>query len=196
MVHTIAPAVRRRPTLTGWAVASIPYVVGSAIGGAATGALVGGIGMLLRLGGADALLLLAVFAAVCFVAILRDLLRPTTVLPSLQRQVPARWRASLPLSYATFLYGFQLGLGWATFVNFASYYVLLAAIVVQGSVKYGMIIHASYGVARGAVVLAFPNMSVERTNALLLKAGRLRRHAGWISVLASAVSGGIILVRR
>lgn len=194
MVYTIAPAVRRKPTMTGWGLIAGPYVVGSIIGGAATGTLVGGTGMVLRSSASDDAVLLAIFALVCLIAIMRDLLRPACFLPSLQRQVPVRWRANLPLGYATFLYGVQLGLGWATHVYFGSYYILLSVIFLEGSAKYGLLIHATYGLARSAAILAFPNTSADQTNARLQKLGRLRGHAGWMSAFGSAVAAVAILI--
>jgi len=194
MVYTIAPAVRRRPTLTRWALAVMPYLVGSILGGAFTGAFVAAVGLALRRAGLSHVAVLALFIVVCTVAVIRDMLRPTSVLPSLQRQVPVRWRASLPLGYATFLYGVQLGLGWATHVYFGSYYILLGMIMLGGNVKTGLLVHATYGLARGAVVFLFPNTSADRTDARLMKLGRLRGQAGWISALSGALAASVAVI--
>ena len=195
MVHTIAPAVRRKPTLTGWALVVIPYMAGSILGGAFTGAFVAAVGSVLRRAGPSHIAVLALFIAVCTVAVIRDMLRPTSVLPSLQRQVPARWRATLPLGYATFLYGIQLGLGWATHVYFGSYYILLGMILLTGNIKTGLLVHATYGLARGAVVLLFPNTSADRMDARLMKLGRLRGQAGWISALSGTLAVSVAVIR-
>lgn len=156
MVYTIAPAVRRSPGLRSWALVSATYALGSVLGGAITGFAVGLTGSALSIFHLSSQLTRVAFGLLAGASVIRDVRFPMSTLPALHRQVPERWRGSLPLPIATFLYGFQLGLGWATHAYFATYYVLLGFVLMTGNAASGAFLVALYGFGRASVVLMFP----------------------------------------
>jgi hypothetical protein len=198
MVETIEPAVRRpwRQFDQGtWRRALGSYIAGSIVGGAATGAAIGALGETLKAAPVFRDALAASFPLIALLAILRDVIAPATRLPALQRQVPERWRWVLPLPVAMFLYGFQLGLGWATFVYYASYFVLLLFLLLSGNVLYAMVLHALYGLARASfLVPAVP--AVRRGDVLpyLERLGALRGGIGWANAAVVAILAGLLFM--
>lgn len=190
MVETITPAVHGGSRDRTWRTAAIAHTLGSVLGGAATGGLVGGLGWALTRLGQGMWFGLA-FLTVVLLAGVRDMLVPSRRLPALQRQVPESWRRTFPYPLVMFAYGFQLGLGWATHAYYASYHVLLALIVfVVGNPILGAAPHGLYGLARaGLVVLVAPGGNVERTDSRLSWLACHAAHVRWGSALASLLIG-------
>lgn len=69
-------------------------------------------------------------------------------MPQLKRQVPARWRMRTS-RHTAFLYGLGLGLGILTHITSPAIYVAIGWTIVAGEAIIGLIVFASYGVARG-----------------------------------------------
>jgi hypothetical protein len=133
-----------------WGTTVTAHVTGSALGGAATGALVGTVGWLLlrRVSweGRTALL-----AAVLAAGLLLDL---AGTVPGPRRQVDESWLDR----YRGWVYGagfgFQLGAGIVTIVSASAVYVVFGAAIASASPAAGAAIGAVAGLLRGATLLA------------------------------------------
>lgn len=130
------------------------YLVGSVLGGAATGAVLGAIGALVAAPLPDRLRL-GLGALVCAVAAVADLAvaRGRLRLPGGRRQVDEDWLTR----YRGWVYGggfgFQLGLGVVTIVTSAATYALLALAVLTGGLLPGLALGTAFGLVRGLPVL-------------------------------------------
>jgi hypothetical protein len=127
------------------------YVIGAVLGG-------------LTLGGVSALLSLAASgagragwwaaAAVCGVAALVDGGAFGPVLPLLRRQVDDRWLARYrPWAYAAG-FGWQIGVGVATYLMTTGVLVIAALGVLSGRADVALSLGALFGLARGLTVFA------------------------------------------
>lgn len=154
-----------------WSVTTAAYLVGSLVGGAAVGALLGAVSVPVRavVGPTAALVLLLVVAVA---GLLAD--RGVLPLPSWHRQVDERWLTT----YRGWVYGagfgLQLGAGLATIITASATYVVLAAAVLSGSVLAGTLVGATYGLVRALPLLAFARV---RTPAALRTA--MQRVEAW-----------------
>lgn len=149
MVETIGTALgdTRRSATT---VAASTFTVGAVVGGALTfgslafiGGLVGQQAVGVR-GGLAALVALA-----CALADWRGL----KVAPQIRRQVPERWRWTMPLSLACGLYGILLGLGFTTFVLTFAVWALAGISFATGSPSVGLLIGVAFGIGRALPIL-------------------------------------------
>jgi hypothetical protein len=149
MVDTIGTALgdARRSATT---MAATTFTAGAMAGGALTfgtlaflGGLVGHEASGVR-GGLAALIALA--------AALADW-RGVTVAPQIRRQVPERWRWTMPLSLACGLYGILLGLGFTTFVLTFAVWALAGISFAAGSPAVGLLIGVAFGVGRALPIL-------------------------------------------
>jgi hypothetical protein len=149
MVETIGSALgdaRRSATLA----ASVTFALGTLIGGAVTfgglafaGALVGhGVGGLRA----------ALGAALALAAAIADW-RGVKIAPQIRRQVPERWRWSMPLPLACGLYGILLGLGFTTFVLAFAVWALAGISFAAGDPLLGVLIGLAFGAGRALPVL-------------------------------------------
>src|SRR5436190_3749092 len=140
MVETIVPVVHGTRT---WMVSVVMF----GLGAVSTAALVGLVlGAALPAGGAAAAVLVAAFAAAEAAAELGLLRLP---LPQLRRQVPERWRERYPQPLVALLYGAGLGVGFATYVPFATLFVVAAAVVALAGPAGGAMVLAAFGAGRG-----------------------------------------------
>lgn len=73
--------------------------------------------------------------------------------PQSRRQVPQRWRRELRPSLMVFLYGLGLGPGFFTAIPATSFYVLVAAVLLQADPIYGALTFAVYGLGRVAPLI-------------------------------------------
>ena len=133
-----------------WGTTVTAYVAGSALGGAATGALAGSLGwLLLRDVSWDGRT--AFLAALLGAGLLLDVLRHV---PGPRRQVDESWLDR----YRGWVYGvgfgFQLGAGVVTIVSASAVYVVLAAGIASASPAVGAGLGALAGLLRGATLLA------------------------------------------
>ena len=144
MVGTVRAARHGGRTLAGGA-----FTVGLALGAAALFGSLGALGAALRPGHAVVLaaVALAGAAAIADLAGLR-------VRPQVRFQVPERWRRTMPLARALFLYGLLLGTGVTTFVPAAAVWALLPLCVALGSVPLAIAVGLGFALGRALPVLA------------------------------------------
>jgi hypothetical protein len=76
------------------------------------------------------------------------------VRPQVRFQVPERWRRTMPLPRALFLYGLLLGTGLTTYVPATAAWALPALSLALGSVTAALAIAAGFAVGRALPVLA------------------------------------------
>src|SRR3954453_7887018 len=142
MLTSISP-LGERARGNRWSVTVAAYLLGSLVGGAAVGGLLGLAGELLLQP------LPLVGAVVCIGAAIADL---AGLLPRGRRQVDEAWLNS----YRGWVYGFgfgaQLGAGVVTIVSTASVYVTFAACWLAGAALPGLAIGAAFGAARAATL--------------------------------------------
>jgi hypothetical protein len=147
MVETIGSALgdaRRAATL----VASATFALGTLIGGVVTfgglalaGQLVGVSGLREGLG-----------AAIALAAAVADW-RGVKIAPQIRRQVPERWRWTMPLPLACALYGVLLGLGFTTFVLAFAVWALAGISFAAGDPLLGAAVGLAFGAGRALPVL-------------------------------------------
>jgi hypothetical protein len=140
MVETFTPAVcgsrnRLRLALLGFAVGA----VGTSV---LVGAALGALGMALGLELALAVAGLALVAAAREAGLVR------LPLPQVRRQVPERWRATLPLPVWSVGYGTGLGAGFFTFQPVSTFWVACAGAIALGRPAAAALCFAAYGVGR------------------------------------------------
>jgi hypothetical protein len=149
MVETIGSALgdaRRTATLA----ASATFALGTLIGGVAT---FGGLALAGQLvGGGDDGLREGLGAAIALAAAAADW-RGVKVAPQIRRQVPERWRWTMPLALACALYGVLLGLGFTTFVLAFAVWALAGISVAAGDPLLGVVVGLAFGAGRALPVL-------------------------------------------
>ncbi len=181
-----------------WSVTVTAYVLGSALGGAAVGAMLGALGWLLPLEvagvGTAALVLVAVAAALAVLVELGVLPR----LPSLHRQVDEDWLHR----YRGWVYGFgfgaQLGAGVVTIVTSPTVYLTGALAVLTGVPLRGAAVGVTFGLVRALPVLVARRVT---TTARLVAAMRrlsslepVGRGAAAVTLASVAAAGTVQLL--
>jgi hypothetical protein len=149
MVDTIGGALgdaRRSATLT----ACATFTLGAVIGGAVTFGGLGALGALIGHNGDP--VREALGAAIALAAAIADW-RGVRIAPQIRRQVPERWRWTLPLPVACALYGILLGLGFTTFVLAYAVWALAGVSVAAASPMLGLLVGVGFGVGRALPVL-------------------------------------------
>jgi hypothetical protein len=99
-------------------------------------------------------------AAVVGAAALMDL-AGLRVRPQVRFQVPERWRRTMPLPRALFLYGLLLGTGVTTLVPAAAAWALLVLCVALGSVPAAVVVGLSFAIGRALPVLVLAARDAE-----------------------------------
>ena len=146
MIETITPAVcgsRRRQRIA---------LGAFALGALAASALVGGALGLLG-AGLDRRATVPVAAALTALVALREAGLVRVPAPQLRFQVPERWRFELPVPVWAAGYGAGLGLGFATFQPFATFWAASAAAVALGRPLAGALAFSLFGVGRALMVV-------------------------------------------
>lgn len=163
------------------------YALGCALGGAATGLVLGSVGALL-----PPLPVLVVAGAACLVAAAADLAPGR--LPVGRRQVDERWLGL----YRGWVYGLgfgvQLGLGVVTIVSSAATFAVLAVALLTQSPLAGALVGLVFGSAR-----ALPTLLVRRVDSpdrLRQLARSVEQHSGAAArtTVAALAAGGTVLV--
>lgn len=152
MLSTITP-IGERGRNHRYASTATWFVLGAVVGGATLGVgaalLAAGIGAL-HLSGAAALGLVAVLAAVTAAS---DLHLGGYRLPAHTRQVNETWLDQ----YRSWVYGggfgWQIGVGLATYVTTASVYLMIAMAALTGSPLAALALMTGFGLVRGLAVL-------------------------------------------
>jgi len=185
-------------------VTATAYLLGSVLGGATLGLLLGGVGDLLGRA-ADALgvgvvapggaVALVVAALVCLTAAASDLRLGQWSLPSWQRQVDEDWLARYRGWVYGLGYGFQLGLGVVTIVTSAATYAVFAFALLAGSWGVGLALGAVFGLARALPVLGVARLhDFAQLRALLARVERASPKAARAAVAAEVAAAAAVLV--
>ncbi|MDQ3951882.1 MAG: hypothetical protein M3279_02785 [Actinomycetota bacterium] len=151
MAETITPVVhggRRRRYLA----ASAWHVVGATLSAAALGAVLGGLGALLRAPWGPATP--AVVAVVAGTYLLREAFAVPIPLPDRKRQVPEWWRTFYSPAVAALLYGAGLGVGFLTYLSFGTFAAVAAGALASGDPLLGVALCAPFGIGRAVAVVA------------------------------------------
>jgi hypothetical protein len=149
MVETIGSALgdaRRAATLA----ASVTFAVGAVIGGVVTFGGLAVVGHLVDHGASG--LREGLGAALALAAAIADW-RGVKIAPQIRRQVPERWRWTMPLPLACSLYGVLLGLGFTTFVLTFAVWALAGISFAAGNPTLGVLVGVAFGVGRALPVL-------------------------------------------
>jgi hypothetical protein len=162
------------------------HLAGLLAGAVAVFGLLGVAGELLRPGR----VWLAAAAAACVAAAAVDG-RGLRVRPQIRLQVPERWRRSMPLARAVFLYGVLLGTGFASAVPAAAAWALVLAALALGSLPASLALGVAVAVGRALPVLALAPSSerplTERPGTLRLV--RLLAACTLVAAAAAALAG-------
>ena len=150
MVETITPVVHggRRGRYI-WSI--FLHTFGATVAAAAFGALLGGVGVLLRAPWGTAGIIAILISAGVY--LLREGGGLPIPIPDRHRQVPAWWRTFFSPSVASLLYGLGLGIGFFTFLTFGTFVAVSVGAVASGSALTGALICAPFGLARGLSVV-------------------------------------------
>jgi len=95
-------------------------------------------------------------------------------LPERRSQTEKVWAHQFGFLVASAMWGFHIGLGFATWVMFGGFFTLVALAVVIGSPLYGGILMFVYWLGRGLPVLCAPNLVASPSVAAELPATILR----------------------
>jgi len=158
-----------------WLLTVTAYVIGSTLGGAAIGSLLGLAGSSFASRTAVTVRL-AVLAVAVLAGLLVDLGAFGLRLPTVPRQVDEGWRGGYRGWVWGFGFGIQLGTGVVTVVTTSTVYATWLAAGLSGGVVAGAVIGATFGVVRAAPVLSVAG--VRRPDQLLRVDTVLARWAG------------------
>lgn len=179
-----------------FAVTVTAYTIGSVLGAAALGALLGAGGAL-AFGSGDDALRIGSLAAASVLAALAD--RSGRRIPSWHRQVNEDWLTEYRGWVYGLGFGLQLGLGVVTIVTTAAVYLTWVGAFVVGSVGAGAVVGAAFGLARALPLMAAG--SVRSPGAIGARVARLDAWAGrfravTVSVEAVAAATLVVLALR
>lgn len=155
MLSSITP-LGERGRHNSWATTAGWYVVGSVLGGATIGTVLGGVGEILVVTVAplSATFTTTTIAAALALALLFDTGVLGEKVPSIHRQVNEDWLDV----YRNWVYGggfgWQLGLGVVTIVPTAGTYVTWLMAILTGSLWMGAVVGGTFGLARALPILA------------------------------------------
>lgn len=150
MVETIAPVVYGKRS--NYVLAIGIHTTAATLTAAATGALLGMIGLLL--GGPWETVGAAVVTGVAVLYLLREGLRLPIPLPQARRQVPEWWRTFFSPPVAASLYGAGLGVAFLTFLSYGTFVAVAAGSVASADPLVGAALCAPFGLARALAVAA------------------------------------------
>jgi MFS family permease len=152
MLSSITPLGERGRSQRWWLTATA-YMLGSALGGAALGALLGLVGTPLasRL---DGWALAAAVAVLAGAALVFDAAGSRLRLPRYGRQVNEDWMSMYRGWVYGLGYGTQLGAGLTTIVTAAVVYLVFAMCLLSGSWSAGLVLGLTFGAVRGLALLS------------------------------------------
>lgn len=188
MLSSITP-LGERGRQRRWTTTAVAYAIGSVAGGAAMGAVFGGLGSIfgsLVTPGAGWILVVALALA----ALIEIGWLPVE-LPKYRRQVNEDWLDEYRGWVVGVGFGFQLGAAFFVMVTSASVYVTFLAALLTGSVTGGVVIGAGFGAARAVPLLAV--RKVTTPNRLAAVHRRLDALSGAAHV-AVAIGTGVLAV--
>lgn len=171
------------------------HVLGSSLGGALLGLIFGSLGWLLltlidlSIDTRTILILVSALAALVIEATGRERL-----LPSRSRQVNENWIQN----YRGWVYGggfgAELGFGISTIITTPLIHLLVVSMVLVGSIGAGVLLGVTFGLVRGATVLAARRVDSPDSLRLFhqrLDALRVRSRSGAVASLALASAIGL-----
>jgi hypothetical protein len=173
------------------------FALGALAGGVATFAAIASAGAAVRgVAGGTVVLVAAGIAAAAAVAELRG----AAIAPQIRRQVPERWRWTLPLPLATALYGVLLGLGFTTFVLTFAVWALAGVTFAAGDPGVAIAVGVAFGAGRALPIVAIAPL-VHRPLGGRLLAVLAERPAMWrafrtVDAAALVVAAAVLLVSR
>jgi hypothetical protein len=142
MIETIG-SPRRRVLLS-----CATFGLGACVGGVATFLALSSAGMLL-----SGVVATSAAAAIALTAAIVEA-RGVPIAPQIRRQVPERWRRTLPLPFAAGLYGVLLGLGFTTYVLTFAVWALAALVFAAGDPATGVAVGLAFGIGRALPIVA------------------------------------------
>jgi hypothetical protein len=196
MLSSITPLGERGRAQRWWLTVTA-YIVGSALGGAVTGALLGLLGTPLAAAGLTGVALGVTAAALAAVALGFDAARTRVRLPRYGRQVNEDWMSRYRGWVYGGGYGLQLGAGLTTIVTAALVYLVFLLCLLSGSWAAGALLGGTFGLVRGLVVLTA--RKVHDPTSLVAFHRRLQGAAPWAraaTLLAEVlvIGAGVALV--
>jgi hypothetical protein len=198
MLGSITPLGERSRNRS-WGVTVGTYLVGSTLGGALIGAVLGQLGRALPSSGSQTpALRLGVLAAAAAAGLALDLGLGGLRLPTVRRQVNQDWIVHYRGWVVGLGFGSQLGLGVVTIVSTSTVYVMLLAAFLSGRAVAGAAIAGAFGLVRAGVLLSVAGVrrpeQLGRVNALLSRWDRWTRQATLtaVGVLTVALAAGAV----
>ncbi len=155
MIGTITPLVKvaRRD----WGRTSGLFLGGALAGSALTGLVLGSVGEWLRslpAGQALSAVRGPLLIVVMLLVAARELGVWRVALIERRRSVPRYWWSQMGRNRAALAYGFGLGLGFATHLGVATYYIPVAWTILYGTPATGLLVFLAYGLGRTAAVVS------------------------------------------
>ncbi|KQX66046.1 hypothetical protein [Angustibacter sp. Root456] len=196
MLSSISP-LGERARRARWGLTVSAYLVGSAVGGLAVGAVSAALGGLLpaawRASGPAA----AVVVLLLLVGLGLDVRARGGALPSWRRQVDEAWLARYRGWVYGLGFGLQLGAGVLTIVTSSTVYAMLALAAWSGTPAVGAALGATFGLARALPVLAVRRVHAPgELRAVFARVERLGRPVDVVSrgalVLVAAAAAGTV----
>ncbi|MGO4340456.1 hypothetical protein [Pedococcus sp. 2YAF34] len=186
MLSSISP-LGERARASRWWVTTAAYLLGSAVGGLALGALASLLGGLVPDPVRSSSWSLALVTVLLLVGLGLDSQRGRLDLPSWRRQVDEQWL----IRYRGWVYGVgfgaQLGFGLVTIITSATTYAVVLLAALGGDLRVGLAIGATFGVVR-----ALPSLlmgGVADRAALHTVFGRVERWARSARIVARVTLG-------
>lgn len=186
-----------------WWLTTSFYILGSALGGASLGTVLGGVGssMTLELPLFGASTPLVVLAAAIILGLTLDLRLAGLELPTIRRQVRQDWLTDYRGWVYGFGFGFQLGLGVVTVVSTSVIYTTFIACFLSGSPTNGALIGATFGMLRASTLFSISRVrrpeQLERVDPTLKRFEPGTRYAAYavnavlVTVIATSVVAGV-----
>lgn len=172
------------------------FLVGGLFGGLTLGAVAAGAGAVLGLAGLSTSTLIGIGAVVALATASIDFGLAGIDLPIFKRQVNDAWLRR----YRSWVYGagfgWQIGVGVATYIMTAGVFLVAALAVLTTSPLQALLIGATFGLVRGSAVYlgrsATTPAALGHVHERLAAAGPVTRDlAAWVQILAAAVLGAV-----
>lgn len=176
---------------------AVAFVIGATLGGVATGALLGLVGLAVT-AVVPATVALAIVVVVALAGAVFE--RTGRALPSLPRQVDEDWLHQ----YRGWVYGggfgFQLGAGVLTYITSAAIPVALAAALLVDGFAASVLVMGTFGLVRGLSIL--PARHIDTSDRLVAFHRRLQASAPMVRTVSTSVlvvvafAGGAALLQE
>jgi hypothetical protein len=172
------------------------YTVAGAISAAMVGAALGALGR--PLAGLAAGRLLFVVAALALLLALREWGVVSFPLPERKRQTEKFWVEDFGFLWAAAMWGFHIGLGFATRITYGGFWALVAVVLALGDPAFGVLLMVTYWLGRALPTWVMPALLPPDTDAsdlpLVAMQGRpaFHRQEGlallWTTVVATLMA--------